>query len=55
MSGLTEARIRQIPKLELHVHLEGTFDLDTICSLAEKHGVPLPRPRSALISFTGVV
>ena len=54
MSGLTEAQIRQIPKLEMHVHLEGTFDLDTICGLAEKHGVPLPRPRSALISFTGL-
>lgn len=54
MSGLTEARIRQIPKLELHVHLEGTFDLDTICGLAEKHGVPLPRPRPALISFSGL-
>jgi adenosine deaminase len=54
MSGLTEADIQRIPKLELHIHLEGTFDLETICCLAEKHGVPLPRPRESLISFTGL-
>lgn len=52
--GFSEQQLRALPKLELHIHLEGTFDLDTMCCLAEKNGVPLPRPREALISFSGL-
>jgi adenosine deaminase len=34
--------IQRIPKAELHVHLEGTIQLDTVLDLAKKHGVELP-------------
>lgn len=50
----SEQQLRALPKLELHIHLEGTFDLDTMCRLAEKNGVSLPRPREKLISFSGL-
>jgi adenine deaminase len=32
----------QIPKAELHVHLEGTFELDLMEKLASKHQVDVP-------------
>jgi len=32
----------QMPKVELHVHLEGTFRPATLLSLAQKNSVPLP-------------
>ena len=32
----------QIPKAELHVHLEGTFELDLMEKLACKHQVEVP-------------
>lgn len=51
MKGTANQLIRQMPKLELHIHLEGTFDIDTICRLAEAHHIPLPRPREELFSF----
>ena len=46
--------LQAMPKLELHIHLEGTFDLDMICALAEKAGEPLPRPREELLRFEGL-
>ena len=33
---------RQIPKADLHVHLDGSLRLDTIIDLARVHGVELP-------------
>ena len=33
---------RQLPKSDLHVHLDGSLRLDTILDLAEIHGVELP-------------
>jgi adenosine deaminase len=40
-SGL-EARIRAMPKVEIHVHLEGAQSPDTIWRMAQHHGVVLP-------------
>ncbi len=37
-----EPFLRKMPKVELHVHLEGTFRPATLLSLARKNGVPLP-------------
>jgi adenosine deaminase len=33
----------KIPKAELHVHLEGTFELDLMEKLASKHQVEVPQ------------
>jgi len=33
----------QIPKAELHVHLEGTFEMELMEKLAIKHGVSVPQ------------
>jgi adenosine deaminase len=37
-----EAFIRAMPKVELHVHLEGSTRPQTLLTLARKHGVALP-------------
>ena len=37
-----EAFLLRLPKVELHVHLEGTFRPATLLHLAKKNGVPLP-------------
>jgi adenosine deaminase len=36
------AAVREMPKAELHVHLEGTVDATTLLTLAERHGVEPP-------------
>jgi adenosine deaminase len=42
-----------LPKAEVHVHLEGCFEIDDIVRLAQENGVPLPRPRQQLLDFGG--
>ena len=34
--------IQQLPKAELHVHLEGTLEPEHIFALAERNGIDLP-------------
>jgi adenosine deaminase len=50
MSELRDV-MRALPKVELHVHLEGAFDADRIAQLADDVGEPLPRPRDQLFDF----
>jgi adenine deaminase len=37
-----ERLIRRLPKVELHLHIEGTLEPEMMFSLASKHGVTLP-------------
>ena len=39
---ITEEFIRELPKTELHCHLDGSLRLNTILDLAEKNKVELP-------------
>lgn len=39
-----EQYIVSLPKAEVHLHLEGTVDLETLGELATRHGMPLPDP-----------
>ena len=36
------ARLRAMPKVEIHVHLEGATDAETVWHMAERNGVSLP-------------
>jgi adenosine deaminase len=42
MSALTYDLIEQLPKTDLHCHLDGSLRLDTILDLAREQGVELP-------------
>ena len=37
-----EDRLRRMPKVEIHVHLEGATDADTVWEMAKRNGVTLP-------------
>jgi adenosine deaminase len=39
-----ERLIRAVPKVELHLHIEGTLEPEMVFQLAAKHGVRLPYP-----------
>lgn len=38
----SDAFLREIPKTDLHVHLDGSMRLGTLIELAREHGVELP-------------
>src|SRR5439155_2072458 len=40
--------VRTMPKAEIHVHLEGCFELDDVVALARQAGVTLPDPPERL-------
>lgn len=56
-AGFTEF-VRQLPKAELHVHLEGTLEPELMLALARRNGLPLPFPDVAAAreayDFTGL-
>ena len=43
-----------LPKAEVHVHLEGCFEVADIVRLAKQNGEDLPRPEADLLSFAGL-
>jgi len=45
--------VREIPKAEVHVHLEGCFETSDLVRLAAIAGEPLPRPADRLFAFEG--
>jgi hypothetical protein len=47
-------RFVTLPKAEVHVHLEGCFEVDDIVRLARENGVQLPRQRERLLEFGGL-
>ncbi|QEW01873.1 adenosine deaminase [Microbacterium lushaniae] len=49
---IDEHTIRSLPKAEVHVHLEGTFSLLDILTLAKDNGVRLPGPAATLFDIT---
>lgn len=44
-------RLRLLPKAEVHVHLGGCFDADTLERWAAEASVPMPRPKDRLFAF----
>ena len=47
-------RLRTLPKAEVHLHLEGSFEPFVIEQWAKSEGVELPRPREDLLKFSGL-
>lgn len=48
---ITNDRLRTLPKAEVHVHIEGCFDEDTLERWANAANVPMPRPKEKLFAF----
>ena len=48
------ARLRALPKAEVHVHLEGSMDARVLGQLAVQAGESLPRAPEALFQFAGL-
>lgn len=45
------ARILEMPKFELHVHMEGATEAETFFRLAQRNNMPLPIPEQDLASW----
>ena len=50
-SLLDKDLLRPFPKIELHRHLEGTFDIDTLYELSLKNDLDTPRDRTAFKEY----
>src|SRR5260370_40052375 len=48
------AGILAMPRAEVHVHLEGCFEIADLVNLAEGAGEPLPRPAERLLDLSGL-
>jgi len=48
LARVDENTIRALPKAEVHIHLEGTFELVDLLELAKAAGEPLPGPARSL-------
>ena len=48
------ARLRALPKAEVHAHLEGCFEPAVLEQWAAQARVPMPRPRDRLLQFQGL-
>ena len=48
---IDEQEIRDLPKAEVHIHLEGTFSLIDLLTLAKENGAPLPGPAATLFDI----
>jgi len=48
------ARLKSLPKAEVHLHLEGCFEAAVVEQWAKLEGVALPRPREDLFKFSGL-
>lgn len=48
ITDITPDLVRELPKAEVHVHLEGCFDLADLLLLAKEGGTPLPGPAATL-------
>ena len=48
------ARLKALPKAEVHLHLEGCFEAALIAQWAKAEGVALPRPQEDLFKFSGL-
>jgi len=46
MTGM-ESFIAGLPKVELHVHIEGTFEPELMLAIAARNGLPAPFPSVA--------
>jgi adenosine deaminase len=49
------ARLRALPKAEVHAHLEGCFEPAVLAQWARQAKVPMPRPVERLLQFDGLV
>jgi adenosine deaminase len=58
MSGSDQTvmtKLRDLPKAEVHVHLEGCFEAATLQQWASEAGISLPLPRDRMFEFRGLV
>ncbi len=50
---ITDEAVRSLAKAEVHVHLEGCFEIADLVALAAAAGEPLPRPPFEMFRFAG--
>jgi len=53
-NAMESSRLKSLPKAEVHLHLEGSFEASLIAQWARVEGVALPRPQEELFRFSGL-